>query len=133
MFMYRTPGAGPVVQLHDLVQYTKDAPYGIPLLPEGHLTRFLKIFAITLAFGAVLMLAVTGLVKLFQKYDPSFITNKIRNVRFVRREEQLSGSAGSLEMDCPEGNTGDKVMLLEDEVGEEVAQLPSTALYGISR
>jgi len=81
---------------------------------------------------------ITILIKAVQKHDPSFITNKIRNIKYRKEATQLGGSSENLEVEEVELDAedlteikGDKVMLI-DEVEEKDLKLSSAAqMYGV--
>ena len=45
---------------------------------ENHFTRFMKIFAIALVSGAVVIAVAILILRYVKKRDPSYIQNKIR-------------------------------------------------------
>jgi len=127
------------VMIEDLVTITKDLPQRKPTKLESHFSRFMKVFGIVILIGVVIMVLITILIKAVQKHDPSFITNKIRNIRYRKEAAQLGGSSENLEVqevemdatDLPSGKE-DKVMLLDEMADTEFQVSTAARMYGVT-
>ncbi|XP_063693326.1 uncharacterized protein LOC134825117 [Bolinopsis microptera] len=127
-----------IVSFEDHITITKDIPQRPKFKIESHFSKFMKVFGMVIFIGVGIMLLITILVKAVQKHDPSFITNKIRNIKYRKEGTTLGGSTENLEIqevemdaeDIPSKN-GDKVLLL-DEIEDPDLQLSSAAqMYGV--
>ncbi|KAL5247149.1 hypothetical protein ACHWQZ_G019120 [Mnemiopsis leidyi] len=129
-------------RVHELDHFviTKNIPQPQPFIPESHFSKFMKVFGIVIVIGTVIMLLITILIKAVQKHDPSFIPNKIRNVRYRKETHQRDGSSETLqvqetdiEMDIADlpSKKEDKVMLLEEKEETELQLQSAAQMYGV--